>query len=195
MKSFYKNQNLNLIASTAQQIVFNNSKNGKLESTNTQDAIDEISNILDEEKTMISDAWNSATTYTVGQYCIYNNALWKCLVANTNIEPAEGTHWTQTTIDAEISALNSNLSSKVNSDHFIIEGGLKLPSSSEGLICKKDYLVGYLPIASITKMYGQYRTNVFIVALANDGTVYGTNIPSNAYGAECIILFVKNKSF
>ena len=56
----------------------------------------------------ISDAWNSATAYTVGQYCIYNNALWKCLVANTNTEPAEGTYWTHTTIDAEISAINSN---------------------------------------------------------------------------------------
>ena len=58
----------------------------------------------------ISDAWDSATAYTVGQYCIYNNAIWKCLVANTNTEPTEGTHWTQTTIDAEISAVNSSLS-------------------------------------------------------------------------------------
>lgn len=116
MKSFYKNQNLNLIASTAQQIVFNNSKNGKLESTNTQDAIDEISNILDEEKTMISDAWNSATAYTVGQYCIYNNTLWKCKVQNSGQVPSEGTYWTKTQIDDEmlaikndVSTLNSNL--------------------------------------------------------------------------------------
>ena len=87
------------------------------------------------------------------------------------------------------------MSSKVNSDHFIIAGGLKLPSSSEGLIYKKDYLVGYLPIASITKVYGQYRSNIFNVALSNDGGVYGVNIPSSAYGAECIILFVKNKPF
>lgn len=99
------------------------------------------------------------------------------------------------TITGGLSTLNSNLSSKVNSDHFIIAGGLTLPSSSEGLIYKKDYLVGYLPIASITKVYSQYRTNVFDVALANDGSVYGINIPSNAYKAECIILFVKNKSF
>lgn len=117
MKSFYKNQNLNLIASMAQQIVFNNSKNGKLESTNTQDAIDEISNILDEEKTMISDAWNIETTYTVGQYCIYDNSLWKCLVQHTGQTPTEGTYWTKTQIDDEIlsikndvSTINSNLS-------------------------------------------------------------------------------------
>ena len=57
----------------------------------------------------ISDAWNSATAYTEGQYCIHNNMIWKCLVANTNTEPAEGTYWTHTTIDAEIYAVNSNL--------------------------------------------------------------------------------------
>ena len=62
----------------------------------------------------ISDAWDSATAYTVGQYCIYNNAIWKCLVANTNTEPTEGTHWTQTTIDAEISAVNSSLNWKLH---------------------------------------------------------------------------------
>ena len=91
--------------------------------------------------------------------------------------------------------LNGNLSSKVNSDHFIIAGGLTLPSSSEGLIYQRDYLAGYIPIASITNVYNQYRSNIFDVALKNDGSVYGVNIPSNAYNAECIILFVKNKSF
>ena len=110
MKSFYKNQNLNLIASTAQQIVFNNSKNGKLESTNTQDAIDEISNILDEEKTMISDEWNSAITYEVGQYCIYNNTLWKCLVQHNGQVPSEGTYWTKTQIDDEMLAIKNDIS-------------------------------------------------------------------------------------
>ena len=57
----------------------------------------------------ISDAWDSATAYTVGQYCIYNNALWKCLVANTNIEPAEGTHWTKVSVANEIASVNSSL--------------------------------------------------------------------------------------
>ena len=120
MKSFYKNQNLNLIASTAQQIVFNNSKNGKLESTNTQDAIDEISNILDEEKTMISDAWNNSTTYTVGQYCIYNNTLWKCLVQHNGQEPSEGTYWTKTQIDDEMLAIKNDVST-INSNLIKVE--------------------------------------------------------------------------
>ena len=75
----------------------------------------------------ISDAWDSATAYTVGQYCIYNNAIWKCLVANTNTEPTEGTHWTQTTIDAEISAVNSSLTWKLNGYSYSVNAeGLNL---------------------------------------------------------------------
>ena len=61
----------------------------------------------------ISDEWNPLITYAVGQYCIHNNILWKCLVANKNIEPTEGTHWTQTTIDAEIASVNSSLTQNI----------------------------------------------------------------------------------
>ena len=61
------------------------------------------------EKEIISDEWNASTTYAVGQYCIHNNILWKCLVANTNTEPTEGTHWTKVSVANEITSLNSSL--------------------------------------------------------------------------------------
>ena len=59
----------------------------------------------------ISDEWNPLITYAVGQYCIHNNILWKCLVANTNIEPTEGTHWKKVSVANEITSLNSSLGS------------------------------------------------------------------------------------
>ena len=68
----------------------------------------------------ISDAWNIETTYKVGQYCIYNNTLWKCLVQHNGQVPSEGTYWTKTQIDDEmlaikndVSTINSNLLSKM----------------------------------------------------------------------------------
>lgn len=61
------------------------------------------------EKEVISDEWNASTTYAVGQYCIHNNILWKCLVANTNIEPTEGTHWKKVSVANEIASVNSSL--------------------------------------------------------------------------------------
>ena len=84
----------------------------------------------------ISDAWNSATAYAVGQYCIYNNMLWKCLVANTNTEPAEGTHWTQTTIDAEITSVNSSLDNLKNEFKVVTSTTiLSQISGKVGLVC------------------------------------------------------------
>ena len=54
---------------------------------------------------IISDAWNDSTTYAVGQYCIYNNLLWKCLVQHNGQTPSEGTYWTKTSITSELIAL------------------------------------------------------------------------------------------
>lgn len=61
---------------------------------------------------VISDEWNASITYAVGQYCIYNNMLWKCLVANTNTEPTEGTYWTKVSVANEIASVNSSLTVK-----------------------------------------------------------------------------------
>lgn len=54
---------------------------------------------------IISDAWNASTTYEVGQYCIYNNSLWKCLVQHNGQTPSEGTYWTKASITSELIAL------------------------------------------------------------------------------------------
>lgn len=63
---------------------------------------------LDNEKSnnnIISDAWNASTTYAVGQYCIYNNSLWKCLVQHSGQTPSEGTYWIKASITSELIAL------------------------------------------------------------------------------------------
>lgn len=60
---------------------------------------------------MLSNMWISSVTYNVGDYVLYNNSIWKCLVQNSNIAPSEGTTWTRVNITSEISTLNSNLSS------------------------------------------------------------------------------------
>lgn len=58
----------------------------------------------------ISDAYDNTTTYAVGDYCIYNNNLYKC---NTDISIAEdfdSTKWIATTIGAELLNIKSRLS-------------------------------------------------------------------------------------
>lgn len=68
----------------------------------------EVANKADKE--IISDVWNASTTYAVGQYCIYNNTLWKCLVQHNGQTPTEGTYWTKVSVGNEIASVNSSLS-------------------------------------------------------------------------------------
>lgn len=58
---------------------------------------------------MLSNMWISSATYNVGDYVLYDNNIWKCLVQNSNITPSEGNIWTRVNITSEISTLNSNL--------------------------------------------------------------------------------------
>ena len=75
---------------------------------------------------VISDEWNASTTYAVGQYCIHNNILWKCLVANTNIEPTEGTYWTKVSVANEIASVSSSLNNL--SDNYVLKTQISNPN-------------------------------------------------------------------
>lgn len=58
---------------------------------------------------IISDVWNSETIYKAGQYCIYNNSLFKCLVINQGQIPKEGIDWTKVNATNEINSINDSL--------------------------------------------------------------------------------------
>lgn len=74
---------------------------------------------------IVSDAWDSSVTYDVGDYVIYDNTFWKCLVANTGQTPQEGTYWTKTSTKKEFSELNSNLEQNTYGK-FELKNGLKM---------------------------------------------------------------------
>ena len=59
-----------------------------------------VNNAIDELKADLSDEWTSKT-YSVGDYCIYKNQMWRCLVANS-VAPSEGSNWTRVTIGSEL---------------------------------------------------------------------------------------------
>ena len=61
------------------------------------------------DTSIISDAYDELKTYSAGEYCIYNNLLWKCLVQNNGQTPTEGTHWTNVSVVNEIASVNSSL--------------------------------------------------------------------------------------
>ena len=64
-----------------------------------------------DDTSIISDAYDELKSYVVGEYCIYNNSLWKCLVQNNGQTPTEGTYWTNVSVANEITSINSSLTS------------------------------------------------------------------------------------
>lgn len=58
-----------------------------------------------ELKNDLSDEWTSKT-YSVGDYCIHKNSMWRCLVANS-VAPSEGSNWTRVTIGSELKRIIS----------------------------------------------------------------------------------------
>lgn len=56
------------------------------------------------EKAVVSDAYSNSKTYAVGDYCIYENTLYKCTTAITTAEAWNSAHWTATTIATELAS-------------------------------------------------------------------------------------------
>ena len=88
------------------------------------DIIDGALKVIDTKSNNVmsknSSAWSSTVAYAVGQYCIYNNSLWKCLVQHSGQTPQEGTYWASVSLDtlgSEINALNNNFTWK-KADNF-----------------------------------------------------------------------------
>jgi len=50
----------------------------------------------------ISDAYDSTQTYAVGDYCIYNNILYRCTTAISTAESFDSTKWSSTSIASEL---------------------------------------------------------------------------------------------
>ena len=54
------------------------------------------------QEDMITDAYSSLQTYAVGDYCIYENTLYKCTTAISTAEAWNSAHWTAVTVTDEI---------------------------------------------------------------------------------------------
>ena len=61
-----------------------------------------------ENKDAISDKYDSSKTYAVGDYCIYNDTLYKCKTAVTSAEEFDSSKWEATNCGKELVALNRN---------------------------------------------------------------------------------------
>lgn len=61
--------------------------------------------VVSKAQGIISDAYSATKAYTIGEYCIYSNSLYKC-IANTSagITPTNSTYWTNTSVSEELAS-------------------------------------------------------------------------------------------
>ena len=128
-----------------------------------------------------SDAYDNSKSYAVGDYCIYDNKLYRCITAIESAEAFNIAKWEQTTVGKEVKQLNSNLvesadylvPKKLNDSSSVINGyvdmGKFYEASSYGTVCVpcekgKTYV--------ITKKQGER----FVVGTCNTIPTTGTII-------------------
>ena len=81
----------------------------KWKATSIDKELKEISSYT-ENKDVISDKYDSSKTYSVGDYCIYDDTLYKCKTEITSAEEFDSSKWEPTNCGKEFEVLNSNLS-------------------------------------------------------------------------------------
>ena len=97
-------------------------------------------------KGISSDAYDNSKLYAVGDYCIYDNKLYRCITAIESAEAFNIAKWEQTTVGKEINQLNSNLVGLKVGENF---GGKNLFDENEifsSIGTKKD---GYWYVYSV----------------------------------------------
>ena len=128
----------------------------------------------------ISDLWNASSSYNPGDLVINDNMLWKCLVANTNTVPAEGTYWTQTTIDAEISAVNSSLTQNIIYQDYD-NGDVSINANARDYYAFNIEKPGYV-ILEATPI-GSYENVIDYMIILSHSSYTATLVRKNNYGA------------
>lgn len=140
----------------------------ELSATNVQDAIDEV---VDEkaDSTIISDAYDSSTTYAAGDYFIYDNVLYHVDVACTGITPPNANYYTATSVSSEI----SNYKSYVVTGTTPTTSGEWVPIASlpSGLSYDNVFIEAYCLYDAGFNAYTQVRTD-FMFQTRSDGYIY-----------------------
>ena len=95
---------------------------------------------------MISDEFDSGTSYTTGDYCIYENVLYK-FTSNKSAGAWDSGKVAATNIDTELSSLNSRIHTVLSDDYVDIENNqplytglnVTIPANSYYAITGKAY--------------------------------------------------------
>lgn len=145
-------------------------------------------------KDMLSNMWISSATYNVGDYVLYNNNIWKCLVQNSNITPSEGTTWTRINITSEISTLNSNLGN-IGNISILMQSGYDTGNNVDILDLSQYRMITFIAVwdnAQFMNMYTipysvfmSFIGGVMILKATNDYTIEIRPVDNTHINLKC----------
>lgn len=153
----------------------------------------------------LGDVYDSSKTYAVGDYCIYENTLYKCIVEMTTAEVFDSSKWKKTSVDKEIDNIETAIEGKVTnsaSENFVgkwngyMQDIATENTSDTWLLVANKGKVQHRAIANIINSFA--LPNLGHVANVLDTTItkgFGTynantsNIPSgiNTYGSVLVL--------
>lgn len=137
-----------------------------------QAQIDVIEDVLADIKTNLGDAYSAAATYAVGDYCIYNNIMYKCIVAVTSPEEFDDTKWEITNNGDEFKQLNSSLMSLVTYRDYTITNITVASQNAVSQTITLPTISGYSIIGScVQSCSGANSGYLVIIPKNNNNTV------------------------
>lgn len=129
------------------------------------------------QKSMISDEWDSSKTYAVGSYCIYQNALYECLVQNNGQNPSTATsYWRKTSVAEK---LNLDIGTYFVSCFVSNDGNyLRLMYNFSNKTMAKNLTINRINVSNI----GDVSTSLFSISKSDTGfTLYTTDATMRSY--------------
>lgn len=133
---------------------------------------------------VIADPYNPGKTYVAGEYCTQDGGFYK---AKQNIDDPEAwtpAHWDQTTVAAELSALNSRIDSRIIQAE-IFNGNVACEADIQKMVTGYTIPEGYTLISfdiqvsgttSVSKKISFYHTSTNIYMCADVAQNYVVNI-------------------
>lgn len=143
-----------------------------------------------------SDAYNPSTSYNVGDCCIYDNALYKNIVACSNVLPTDSTYWEKVTL----AQVNNDLFEKSNA--LMVKGFTHVFSiTANGSVNWNPYddgidIDGYTILGIVAFSVGRWEIVPITIDVTNNE--YGmflsnrTSTARNNVSASYKVLYVKN---
>lgn len=126
-----------------------------------------------------TDVYSSSRTYNIGELCLYNNRLYRCITAISTAEAFNSAKWTQTTLSKEvkkqIATFENNATTTYHGNSYIVFGNTIINTVSDKIIKGNDGLFtinhnGFIKVSFNVWLGGQagYRP---LLALHQDNPI------------------------